>query len=330
MKQLLIGDVHAVVSELEDCHALIDYIEKVAIENKVDQVLFLGDLYHTHRIISSEILYFWHQTFERFKTAKLHVSSCVGNHDKSAENADPLIHALVAHKQQIHVIEKYWVDSGILYMPYYSDKQAFIDDAKSVKDKTKTLICHNSFEGSKFNDGYFDPEGVNPDFIRQDKVIAGHVHLPLLFGKIEHTGAPRWRTLADANVDRNIILYEFDSIGNVINRTPFSTNDICRQIKHVIDTEETPFDLNAFDPKHDWRIDLKGDEAYIEKRKKEIQRPGIKIRTIKVGNTKIQVRESDGIKVAYGKFIDKYVPKYGTPPDKLIRLSNERLGFNGS
>ena len=327
MKILTVGDVHAVIPELQDCHALIDLIEKTAIEQKVDQVLFLGDLYHNHRVIASEILYFWHTVFERFKASKLNVASMVGNHDKSAENADPKVHALVAHKQQIHVIEEPYTDTGILYLPYYSDKQAFIDDAKAASKGTNTLICHNSFEGSKFNDGYFDPEGVDPVFIKQEKVIAGHVHLPFEFGKITHIGAPRWRTLTDANTDRNIVLYEFDSNGNILNRTNFSTNEVCRQIKHVIDTEEAPFDLNLFDPKHDFRIDLKGSESYIEKRKKELQRPGLKIRTLKIGQTKVQVRESDGIKVAYHKFAARYTPKFGTPNDKLINLSNERLGF---
>lgn len=328
MKILTVGDVHAVIPELEDCQALIDYIVTVAQTEKVDRVLFLGDLYHNHRIIHSEILYFWRTVFDRFKAANIDVASMVGNHDKSAEGADPRIHALLAHKEQIHVIDTAWTDSGITYLPYYSDKQAFIDDAKAHADKTNTLICHASFEGSKFNDAYFDPHGVDPLFIKQETVIAGHVHLPFKFGKIQHTGAPRWRTLADANTDRAIWLFEFDSNGHIINKTSFSTNDVCKQIKHVKDTEQEPFDINLYDPKHSWRVDIEGNAAYLEKRKKELQRPGLKIHCIKTDKVRGPVRESDGIKVAFKKFTYNYIPKYGTPTDKLFELARERLELN--
>jgi DNA repair exonuclease SbcCD nuclease subunit len=324
MKILTIGDVHAVPAELEDCQALIGYIEAIVQAEKPDIVLFQGDIHHYHNIIRAEVLYFWDQVFDRLKNVIVEV----GNHDLEAESGNPSVHALIAHKDKVHVIDKPWTDSGILYMPYRSDKELFIKECKTAAKETNTIFCHQSFDGAAFDNGFFDPSGIDLDFIRQKHIISGHIHMPQKFSKVEYVGAPRWRSISDANTDRNIVLYEFDSLGNIVNRTNFSTNDVCRQIKHIIDTEEAPFDVNTFNPKHDWRIDIKGDEAYIEKRKKEIQRPGIKIRSIKVGHTKIRVRESDGIKVAYHKFVDKYQPKYGTPAGKLINLSNERLGFN--
>lgn len=329
MKLLTIGDVHAVIPELDDCSKLIDYIVGIAQNNKVDRVLFLGDLYHFHRVIHSEILYFWRTVFDRMKAANIDVASLIGNHDKSSEQeSNPEIHALLAHKEQIQVIDKPWTDSGITYLPYYSDKQAFIDDAKANINKTSTLICHASFEGSKFNDGYFDPHGISPLFIRQENVIAGHVHLPFKFDKIQHIGAPRWRTLTDANSDRAIWLFEFDSNGHILNKTPFSTNDVCRQIKYVKDTELEPFNLNLFDPKHSWCVDIEGSSTYLEKRKKELQRPGLKIHCIKTDKVRSAVRESDGIKTAFKKFTYNFIPKYGTPNDKLFELAKERLELN--
>src|ERR1700690_385358 len=327
MKQLVIGDVHVVPSELQDCSNLIDFIVGVAEEAKVDQVLFTGDIHHFHNIIRAEVLHFWDQVFDRLKN----VICLTGNHDLEAESGDPQIHALIAHKHQIHVIDRPWSDSGILYMPYRSDKNLFIKECKEVAKITNTLIGHQSFDGAQFDNGFYDPSGIDLDFIHQKHIIMGHIHKPQKFSKVEYIGAPRWRSLSDANIDRSIVLYEFDSAGNITNRTNFSTNEVCRQIQYAVDTEDDPFNINLFNPKHDFRIDIKGSESYIEKRKKELQMPGLKIRTFKTDQTKIHVKESDGIKTAYHKFVANYKPKHGTPIDKLTDLSNERLGFvNGN
>jgi DNA repair exonuclease SbcCD nuclease subunit len=326
MKQLVIGDVHVVPSELPDCSNLIDFIVGVSEEAKVDQVLFSGDIHHFHNTIRAEVLHFWDEAFARLKN----VTCLTGNHDLGAESGDPKVHALIAHKRQIHVIDQPWTDSGILYMPYRSDKELFIKECKEARPNTNTIIGHQSFNGAQFDNGFFDPSGIDLDFIQQRHLIMGHIHKPQKFSKVEYLGAPRWRSLSDANTDRNIVLYDFDDKGNILNRTNFSTNEVCRQIKFFNDTEEAPFDLNTFNPKHDYRIDVKGTESYIEKRKKELQMPGLKIRTFKTDQTKIHVRESDGIKTAYHKFVSNYKPKFGTPQDKLIDLSNERLGFNNA
>jgi DNA repair exonuclease SbcCD nuclease subunit len=270
------------------------------------------------------VLYFWNEVFSRLKK---NVISLVGNHDLAAESGDPKIHALVAHKGKITIVEEPITTTGILLMPYRSDKNLFIKECKKHAAGTNTIICHQSFDGAQFDNGWYDPSGIDLSYIHQNNIISGHIHKPQTFSKVQYVGAPRWRSVSDANMDRHIWLFELDNNGNILKRTPYSTGDVCRQIKHVIDTPESPFDLNLFNTKDDWRVDIKGPESYIEKRKKELQRPGLKIRTIKTEQTKIYVKESDGIKVAFGKYLDKYIPKYGTPKGILTELAIERVGL---
>ncbi|HVT61909.1 MAG TPA: metallophosphoesterase, partial [Legionellaceae bacterium] len=329
-KVLCIGDFHQVPAELEDCDSLVDFILQVAQEQKPDRILFTGDIYHYHNIIRSESLYFWKKAFDKLSEFK--IISLVGNHDLNSESGPPEMHALLAHESEIAVIDIPIDIGGVLFMPYRHDKEQFINECNA--SKSNTIICHQSFNGAKFDNGFYDPSGIDLDFIHQKKIIAGHIHLPQAFSKVQYIGAPRWRTLSDANEDRNIWLFEFDSAGNVVKSTPFHTGGTCRRIWHFIDTESEPIDLNSIliNSKDDFRFDIKGPANYIEQRTKEIKSavPISKIRQIKVDNASIKIRESDGIRTAFTKYRQSYKPKYGTPSDKLCNLSDTRLGFNNA
>ena len=207
MKILTIGDFHKVPQELQDCNALVDLIAQTAAEQKPDKIVLTGDLYHYHNIIRAESLYFWKKTFDRLSDFK--IVSLVGNHDKSSESGPPDVHALLAHESEIIVIDIPVDIGGVLFMPYRHDKNQFIEECN--KSKSNTLLCHQSFNGAKFDNGIYDPLGIDLDFIHQKYILAGHIHLPQKFDKVHYVGSPRWRSLSDANQDRNIWLFEFDS-----------------------------------------------------------------------------------------------------------------------
>jgi len=315
MKRVLfIGDPHVVPSELDDCEALMTFVERVERDTKPDKTCVLGDLHHTHGIIRAEVMAFWRR-WARGRTLM------VGNHDFSGEGSS--IHALMAYEDIATIIDRPTMDCGVLYMPYYSDREKFLADASAGGGRT--LVAHQTFAGSVYENGFYAEDGVNPDLVPQTEILSGHIHSPQTFGKVTYIGAPRWRSLSDANTARAIWLYVFDDAGNVVEKTPFDTGAVCRQIRYVEVTPETPFDVIP-DPNVDWRIDIRGPADFVQAQKEALQIPGAKVRTFKTDTKKIVVRESEGISAALRSFLNKYTPRYGTSTETLSTMIRERLG----
>lgn len=320
-KLLLIGDVHAVVEELDDCQALVDYVCKIALETEAE-IVFCGDLYNTMAVVRVEVMDFWIRAFSKMKELGIETWALVGNHDFGG--AGITIHSLSAHKQAVNVVDyPRNIVPGVLGVSFYDNSDLLI---KTVQEYPtyKTVICHQTFTGAKYDNGMFAPDGVDPDLFPQENIISGHIHTPMSFGKVTYVGAPRWRTLSDANIERAIWLYEFDGVGNVVNKTPFSTGGVCRQIKYLQDSPSEPISVEL-DSSVDWRIDIKGPVDWIEKRKAELAGPGVKIRTFKTEGTRPVVKESDGIGMAFQKYLNRFTPKYGTDKETLTVLAKDRL-----
>jgi DNA repair exonuclease SbcCD nuclease subunit len=319
-KLLLIGDVHAVPSELDDCRALIGLVKEVAIKHQAE-VVFMGDQYNSHNLINTEVLWFWRDTFNSLCKVVPKVHALVGNHDRSGANQ--LTHSMIAHENSIHVInEPSVIGEHISCVPFYDDNTTFVKEANATGGKT--LLCHATFTGADYGGGFYAPDGIDPNLLRHNTVISGHIHSPQAFGKVTYIGAPRWRTLTDANLERAIWLYEFDETGGFVSKTPFDTGTVCRQIKTAEDTENFPIQL-PLAPNMDWRIDIRGTAAYIEKRKAEIAGPGVKIRTFKTSSVSHAVKESEGIQTAFKGYLSKFHAKHGTSREQLAAMATDRL-----
>lgn len=319
---LVIGDVHSTAEELEDCEKLIELVIDTANAQKVDHVLFMGDIYNSHNVMRVEVMAFWRRTFQTLNVAGIKTYVLVGNHDYGGEGLK--IHSLMAHEEQVQVVNApLSLFPNVMMVPYVSGNETFIQTCKEAGGTT--LFCHQTFTGAKYENGMFAPDGVEPDEIPQEYVISGHIHLPNSFGKVTYVGAPRWRSLADADVERAIWIYSFDEQGRPRGRESFDTGKACRQIKCLTDSPEKPIDIKL-DPNTDWRIDIKGPSDWITKRKAELAGPGVKTRTFCTDHRTPVLKESDGIDKAFQKFLENYTPKFGTANTRLQELARARIG----
>jgi calcineurin-like phosphoesterase family protein len=310
-KILFVGDPHATPEALDDCRALMELVEAVSTTETVDEVCILGDLHHTHNVIRAEVMAFW-MHYVRGKRL------IVGNHDFSGEGSDT--HALLAYQDRALVVDRPTLDRGILYLPYFSDRAAFVEACKTGGN---TLVCHQTFAGSKYENGFYAEDGVNPDLIPHESIISGHIHTAQTFGRVTYIGAPRWRTRSDANINRALWLYTFDDSGRVADKKSFDTGMVCRQIFCFTDTPDAPF-TGDIDPRHDWRIDIRGPSAWVEQRK-ALFGPGVKVRTFKTDQVAVKVRESEGIEKAFTTYLERFKARHGTPVEALRSLAKERL-----
>lgn len=316
MKLLLVGDVHAKVEDLGDCDELLFYVDRIANQEQVDAVVFLGDQNHHHSIVHVAVQKFWLEVFSELNRKNRQIIALVGNHDQ-AGNGDPECHSMLPYSSLVSLVDVPKIQENVLLVPYMGDADEFVRVCN--QNPADILICHQTFSGSKYENGFYAKDGINPDLLAQKLIVSGHIHSPQEFGKVWYPGSPRWQTISDANVDRAI--WTLDT--QTLERRAFSTNDVCRRILHLTDTPEAPATI----PTGNVRVlvDIKGPALYIEDRKKQLAGPDIRIRTFSTDGQVASVRESDGIGVAFKKFVDSYQPKYMTDRDEIYRLAQEFL-----
>lgn len=332
MRLLIVGDYHAEPSDLDDCRKLADLIVDVAKQHQA-MVVFMGDQYHTHAIIHAEVQLFWIQLYAELHKHFINSISLVGNHDKPG-SAHSKASAMLAHKVATHVVsEPVAISAGrrdLLFVPYYDDPEEFVKVCNSFPN-AHTLFCHQTFNGASYDNGFYDKHGPDPNLIQQVQIISGHIHRPQEFSKVWYVGAPRWRTLSDANVDRAIWLVDFDSEGKIVKRTPFNTGDVCRQIRTVEDREVGGSTIpSTFDPRHEWRVDIYGTAAYIEDRSAFLKAQGCKVRTFRTELDQPLIKESEGIDKAFTKWVTDFQPQHGTDKAVLETMLKDRLKWQAA
>lgn len=318
MKYLLIGDPHFQPNKLDECIRFCDFIIDTA--NQCEAVpVILGDLYHTHSLIHSEVLLVWKDFFKKLNSKSI---SLVGNHDQSASYTSKA-HALLSHIDDTVVVDKAYVENDILFLPYFRNNEEFIENCNKYKE-CHTVICHATFIGAVYNH-YLIPDGINIADVPQKNIISGHIHQSQnLLDRVWYPGSPRWMTLSDANIDKAIWLVEFNDNKMIIKKS-FDTNIICKKISHV--TLDESIDLSKIDlnSKDDCRIDLKGSANWISKTKELFINSNYKIRTFDTDKKQSIIKESDGISKSLNKWIDNYEP-LNSSKEELIKLVKDRYG----
>lgn len=320
---LVIGDPHAVFEELDECQRLLYFAAKIAEEQSVDEIAILGDLNNTHNIVRVEVLNFWLGNLRILgRIAPTYV--LVGNHDYAGEGSG--LHSLAVYEgvPGVNIVASPMRSGCRLYLPYYTleNQPRFIEAC--CDSESAIAICHQSFSGAKLDNGVDAFDSIDPNLIPQKLVISGHIHTPQHIGKVINVGSPRWRSVDDANKDRSLRLFEIEKNGNVLSDIKFPTNTVCREIKRAIDTPDNPVVIPAGDNAR-WHIDIRGPEAWVEERKKAFSFSGdIRIRTFKTMKTTAKVRESEGVAVAFRKFLQSYIPQ-SVSIEVLEALVKERL-----
>lgn len=311
MNVLFVGDPHVVPAEFKDCWRLIDLIMEVRKTQWVDYVCFLGDLYHNHEVVHAEVMLFWRQAFEQIDVPMIVIK---GNHDQPNSKVTQAS-SLLAHEGAVGVTivhnEPYAID-WVGFIPYASTQEQFVAWANHPNvAKCHTLVCHNTFRGATYENGTPAHDFYEQTLAPQKTIISGHIHTPMTLEgspKVIYPGAPRWRTVSDANVDRNLLLVSFEDKIEWTKSIP--TSEHCAPYFHLVDDETDP--LEGLTPKTNARyvIDLKGSPAWIKAR--VALYPFARIRTFPTSKA-ISLKESDGLDVSLANWVDQYQPANQTP-----------------
>ena len=319
---MVVGDVHAKVENLDDCQRLIDFVKQKSEQNDCQLICFLGDLFDKMGLVNTEVSLFWEKSFQD-TLSKWPIISLLGNHDYPPAN--PQAHALRRYST-IRVVDDFFVLGKILFIAHKFDNNEFIRICKENLH-CNTVIAHAEFDGVEYENGFYAKNGLDMNLIPQKQVVTGHIHRPATLGKVWMPGSPRWLTVSDANIDRHIWVVDFNDGGEIVNKTGFSTQNVCKPIFNAIDEKLFPFEPTELHKKSRTVVDIHGDIDYVNERVEYFKQFGFRLRTFPVKNFTSEIKESEGIKKAFSKFIELYTPKYGTNRQILFDLVKEKVSW---
>lgn len=326
MKILRVGDPHVMVSNLKDSNSLIDFVIKVANENNVDYIEFLGDMFHTHAVVRIEVIDFWKKSLQKIWNETGKVSYClVGNHDQpGSKEKEQEMSALITLKgmEGVKILDEPYVAgiSKIGYIPYHSDEEAFFKAADDLykQGAVNCIVAHQTFTGAQYENGFFSQEGIDPGKAPQAQIISGHIHKTQQVGKCFYPGTPKWDTMADANQAKGIWIFEHSDNGFYTDSTFISTEDIVTPISSYEVKEGE--DLPELNPKARNYVVLEGKSAWITKTKKKLK----DLAQIKVKPTDRIARVNKDNTATLETYLEKeFEPISGVTKEELKEFMNE-------
>ena len=214
-KILFIGDPHLRMNNFDQSIKFLRWVEEQVEILKPDIVCNLGDTFHNHAVLRSELL----------KEFRDHVLKCthdnipywyvLGNHDQYKPK-DSKYHALQLF-EDIHMFtlfDKTTHLEEITVVPYVQEFKDFPTDTRPI------VITHNTFIGADYG---FKREdcGINADKIHADVIISGHIHKRQSFGKVHYPGTPFAHTATDVNQTKGLLLFDTKTYKQQFIESPF-------------------------------------------------------------------------------------------------------------
>ena|ERR1700687_713717 len=274
MKVLRVGDPHVKVNNLEESEALLQFVLKLAIENNVDRIEILGDLFHTHAVLRLEVIKFWEKWLDRLSDYKETVV-IEGNHDQTGDYSTTYSALTIfkrLNKKNLIIVTKPTIIGPIGYIPYMHDNEKFIQAANELANvEAKVLVVHQTLQGSKYESGFYASDGADSDRISEKilHIISGHIHSLQEFGRVHYPGTGRWDTVTDANQPKGLWIYSHnDTTGRVIDRTFYSTERVCSPLYQLSYREGDP---EPTIPEGRVALELIGTSEWVAKEKQKFK-----------------------------------------------------------
>jgi DNA repair exonuclease SbcCD nuclease subunit len=328
MKFLKVGDPHLTPSGIPEMTRLMEFVETQAEIRRVDAVILYGDLFHTHIQIRMDVMVAWYGIIDKLLQTT-NVIIITGNHDQpGAKELEDKMSSVQILERMFRLDENdHWLDvvskpkviGNVAFAPYTSDPDKFYAWANELhaQGATQTLCCHQTFEGSKYDNGMYAPSGLDPDKVPQTGIISGHIHTHQEFGKVFYIGTPKWETAVDADKEKGIWYAESDEQGQIdMGQAEFiSTAQVVTPMRRVPLKEGDAEPV--LDDRSKYLIELTGSSAWISKEKKKyVEKHAIK--TI-FTDSKIRAKRKTSNFDSIGDFLEKeFVPSEGVSREKLV------------
>lgn len=250
MKFIIFSDIHIhphkkSTERLEDCVKVLDWVFDCAISRKINNIIFLGDLFHDRQKID---VLTYQKTFEVLEkylcNYNLNLFLLLGNHDlwhyqkADISSVNPLRKLpgikVISKPSVLEIVDDFY----FAFLPYthnpINDLLEIEKEWKSkVKNQKKILGGHISVDGALWNVKYKTTADVTVEhdgdmvrvgsdiFKNWDKVFLGHYHAEQkLDDVVEYVGSPLQLSFGEAFQKKHIIEFNTDDFqSNYIENT---------------------------------------------------------------------------------------------------------------
>jgi len=330
MKILLVGDLHIKKSNLDESRAVLDWIIENAGHHQM--TVLLGDIYNDHGIISADVQAVVTDFFSKLEKVCPKTINIEGNHDQAGDekNSSLYVHS-IGHRdlyedRLVHIFEPTQFSAPkcakLGFVPFRRSNDRFIKECNELNESGCNIIfCHQEFNGAVYENGFYAPHGVDPQFNPKVKFISGHIHQQQNFSNVWYTGAPRWLTKSDANSLRGIWSIEIDQTG-IIGKTFISSSSVSPEY-HLITIDDSSVDnLSDFPQKDKIYAEYIGNNPdSIKKIQKKYKNNSIVLKNTRIRDaSQEKVSETKGIINS----IKDYIESSNFNMDKEV-LANEIL-----
>ena len=261
---ILVGDLHAQLGNLEESLRIMDWAIEQA-KDKKDFIVMLGDTLNNFGVVKTEELRFLNQLLEKLEDSRGTII-LTGNHDQSASGTTSCWDLKTSYSTRI-ISEPTLIDS-ILFLPFIRKHDEFKAALESFPEAV-AVICHQDFDGSRYDNGFYAPHGYKAEDIPSNYkyIISGHIHstqtIKLDGREIFYPGIPR--QLTRSNLEHIPAIYHMDKLGSY-NRIEVPEN-IAPRFKHFVISKDTPLDRlkEAIEAEGKVYVDIEGDQTFVKK-----------------------------------------------------------------
>lgn len=333
MSLVFVGDPHATAAELPDVQALIDGLCSLPYA----VIVFLGDQFHTHSVLNLEVIAFWQRAVKQLDAAGKTVIMLVGNHDMATSGKGPHALQTLAGSAATIVDEPLILADGIVAIPYCHGHDEFdmmqrralgmVQARADAKPSEWTLVCHQTFAGAQYENGFYAPDGFPLERLVFRKVISGHIHAAAEIVdenglRIKYIGSPRWRIESDAGASKYVLGYPQGIRGTL---QLHDTSKWCRPIEVIEDADDAinPLDARRW-PNSKLTVVVRGEPDRVRRRCAELRTLGVAARPRPVSTAAPRVSEGAPVAKAFQDFIRNFQTPHGTSGDRLVQMTNDR------
>lgn len=222
MKIIILGDTHfGARGDSLDFHKFFQrFYDEVffpyLIENKIDTVIQMGDLFDRRKFINFNTLYLCRKYFfDKLKQNNITLHTLIGNHDifyrNTLEVSSPTL--TINDYDNIKVYSDFktvsfdGVDIDIIPWICADNEEAIFEKIKTSKSE----ICLGHFEiaGFEMDKGNVCDDGIDKKQLsKYDVVLSGHFHHKSTSGNITYVGTPYEMTWSDYNDPKGFHVFD--------------------------------------------------------------------------------------------------------------------------
>jgi DNA repair exonuclease SbcCD nuclease subunit len=211
-------------SRLLDGFKVFEQICAYLKDNSVDEIVYCGDLFHTHGKIDAGVLkvaFLGWETIMQYHKKPFHATALVGNHDTADKTMNThALHWLEGLSVNVMDVPGHnafnGLDRRLSYLPYTEDLDVITEFFAEAVKKGSNPVCfmHAGIDGVPMKSGFVPGSAFNTDMIPDDvqHVFSGHYHPHMqVTDKATVVGSALQINWADMGDKRGFIVYDTDT-----------------------------------------------------------------------------------------------------------------------